>query len=373
MKTSRVALALLIALSPCAFAVPAVAQTGAEDPLTAMARARFKEGVEFYDKGEYDQARASFLQAYALKKHPAVLLNLAWSCVKSGHALEGKKYFEQFLAEGKDITDKQRADANDGLTQARGKLGRIEIQATSGTDVTIDGDHIGTAPLSDAVVVEAGAHTVKFKGPDGSGDTQSVSVLGGQKAVARFPQSASAPAAAAAPAAANNAASPPADTGAASPAAAPAADNTAAATPAHHEEPTSGSHAGFFTPPDNVIPAVVLAGIGVVGIGTGIIMGISKNSAQSNANDLGAKIEANGGPGANPPAFSAYNSDLNDVNTDATVANIGLGVGIAAIVGAVIYWGVASKDSSGSAILNAPLVTPMVGRSTGGLSLTGSF
>ena len=84
------------------------------------------------------------MQAYALKKHPAVLLNLAWSCLRSGHALEAERYFKQFLNEGKDITDKQRADANDGLTQSRAKLGRIEIQAAAGTDITIDGDHVGT-------------------------------------------------------------------------------------------------------------------------------------------------------------------------------------------------------------------------------------
>jgi Flp pilus assembly protein TadD len=94
-----------------------------------MARARFKEGVEFYDKGEFEQARVSFLQAYALKKHPAVLLNLAWSCLKSGHVLEAEHYFKQFLTESKDITDKQRADANDGLSQSHAKLGRIEIVA----------------------------------------------------------------------------------------------------------------------------------------------------------------------------------------------------------------------------------------------------
>ncbi len=70
-----------------------------------MARTRFKEGVSFYDKGQYEQARAAFLQAYALKKHPAVLLNLAWSSLKSGHALESEHYFKQFLAEGKDSTD----------------------------------------------------------------------------------------------------------------------------------------------------------------------------------------------------------------------------------------------------------------------------
>src|SRR5271165_3315566 len=109
MRTRPLAAALLLALAPATFPVNAVAQTGAEDPVTAMARARFKEGVEFYDKGQFEQARAAFLQAYALKKHPAVLLNLAWSCLKSGHAIDAERYFKQFLADSKDITDKQRA------------------------------------------------------------------------------------------------------------------------------------------------------------------------------------------------------------------------------------------------------------------------
>ena len=186
MKTRPFAVALLVALAPATFPMPARAQAPAEDPTTAMARARFKEGVEFYDKGEFEQARASFLQAYALKKHPAVLLNLAWSCLKSGHVLEAEKYFKQFLAEGKEITDKQRADANDGLTQSHAKLGRIEIVATAGTDVTIDGEQVGTAPLGRAVAVEAGAHTVKFRGPDGATETESVTVLGGEQATAQF-------------------------------------------------------------------------------------------------------------------------------------------------------------------------------------------
>src|SRR6516225_8166354 len=109
-KPRPIALALLLTLAPAAFSPVAGAQSSAEDPTTAMARSRFKEGVDFYDKGEFEQARLSFLQAYALKKHPAVLLNLAWSCLKSGHALEADKYFKQFLVEGHDITDKQRSD-----------------------------------------------------------------------------------------------------------------------------------------------------------------------------------------------------------------------------------------------------------------------
>ncbi len=62
------------------------------------------------------------------------------------------------------------------------------------------------------------------------------------------------------------------------------------------------------------------------------------------------------------------------MNTDATVANIGIGVGIAGLAGAVVYWVLASKTDSDSAALHAPpVITPMVGRSGGGLSLGGSF
>jgi hypothetical protein len=183
----------LLGAQPAFVAERAFAQGGAEDPTTAMARARFKEGVEFYDKGQYEQARAAFLQAYALKKHPAVLLNLAWSSLKSGHALEAERYFKQFLSEGKEITDKQRADANEGLIQSRAKLGRIEIVAPTGTEVTLDGERVGTTPITDQIFVEAGAHTVKFKSADGATETDSVSVTSGEKVVARFSKSNAAP------------------------------------------------------------------------------------------------------------------------------------------------------------------------------------
>src|SRR5580658_7395024 len=111
MRTRPIAVALLLALAPGVFPSVVVAQSATDDATTSMARARFKEGVDFFDKGQFDNARVSFLQAYALKKHPAVLLNLAWSCLKSGHAFEAERYFRQFLTDSKDVSDKQRLDA----------------------------------------------------------------------------------------------------------------------------------------------------------------------------------------------------------------------------------------------------------------------
>jgi hypothetical protein len=376
---------LLIALAPGAYAVPVFAQAGSEDAITTMARARFKEGVEFYDKGEYEQARAAFLQAYALKKHPAVLLNLAWSSLKSGHVLEGKKYFEQFLNEAKDATDKQRADANDGLSQAKAKLGRIEIQAPSGTDVTVDGDHTGTAPISDPVYVDPGAHTVKLKGPDGTTDTESVSVLAGQKAVAKFsgPSGGAAATPPPPPTASNTPA--PSEPAAAPPS--PPEESNAAPAPAAKETAGGEGHANLLAPPKNVVPAAVMLGIGVAGFATATVMYFVKQSAVNNQNDVANTIRANGGGGSanfcdNPPTSpkdftsicSAYNSDVNDVNADATVGNIAAGVGVAGVLGALIYWLVADKEQPGaSAFMTAPVVTPHIGRGGGSLSLSAQF
>jgi len=378
---------MLLALAPGAFPSPALAQSTADDPTTAMARARFKEGVDFFDKGSFEQARASFLQAYALKKHPAVLLNLAWSCLKSGHALEAERYFRQYLNESKDSTDKQRADANDGLNQAHTKLGRIEVVAASGTDVAIDGEHEGSTPLGDAIYVEPGAHTVKFKGTDGATDTNSVTVLAGEKAIARFAKLVTAPP----PAPAASAAEPP-------PPPPPKEEE---------EEPKPEEHAEAKPPPRttepepahgssslSLVPAVVG---GIIVVAGGVVAGVmlnSKQTAQSKANATEANITSNGGKSCEPPtpstlqgltqACNSFISDNHDINNDATAGNVAVAVSAGALALTIAYYVIAavhndsasSAQSSGGAttgFFRGAVFTPEVGRQTGGLSFTASF
>lgn len=379
MKTRPIAAALLIALAPVTLQGPVFAQAAStDDPTTAVARARFKEGVEYYDKGDFEQARAAFLQAYALKKHPAVLLNLAWSSLKSGHVLEAQRYFKQVLAEGKDITDKQRADASDGLTQSLAKLGRIEISAAAGTEVTVDGERVGTAPLADPIAVEAGAHTVKFKGTDGTTDTQSVSVLGGEKALTKFGKIAGGAVTTPAPT------PPPEPTPSPPPAPKPPEEAPATPlpeTPAPPPEPHNGTSTVAL-----VVPIVVLGVISVGSfVGAGVML-MQKNKAQSNANEvannIGSHIPAGrseAGICTNPPsnlgqACSAFQADNNDVNQDATVGNVLVVVGIASLVGAGVYYLVAHKRGDRSAGAQPTIeIAPVVGRTETGLSLVGSF
>src|SRR5262245_24947393 len=100
---------------------PGQARAAGDDAQTAEARARFNEGVSLYDRGKYEAARAAFVQAYALKKHPDVLLNLAWSSLKSGHADDAQQQFEEYLRDNKDSP--KRAEAERGLAEAKSKTG----------------------------------------------------------------------------------------------------------------------------------------------------------------------------------------------------------------------------------------------------------
>src|SRR5258707_7055965 len=121
-----------------------------KDSVTETARRRFQEGVKFFDQKKFEEARAAFLQAYALKHHPAVLLNLAQSEIRSGHPLEAARHFSGYLRESANTSPAERADAEKGLASARTKLGRIHVTAATGAQVTVDGEAIGQAPLPEA-------------------------------------------------------------------------------------------------------------------------------------------------------------------------------------------------------------------------------
>ncbi len=349
MRSRLFVLALLASLVPIAIPAPIWAQSAADDANTTLARTQFKEGVAYFDSGRYELARAAFLRAYTLKKHPAILGNLAWSCVKSGHFLEAHRYFEQFLAESSNITAAQRADVADGLSQTDARLGHIEIPAAAGSDVSVDGDRVGTAPLSGPVAVNVGAHTINLRAPNGATHTQSVTVLAGETRVAESETT---------------------------PPAKPVATAQAA-------EPELQLHrSGFW--PANMIPIYVGGGLVVVSAGVAVGALIAKQSAQGNANteaqDLAlAHVTCPAPSTATRSEVRACTNFANDnalSNQDATAANVAIGIGVAAIVGTVVYWIVATKREDATAEAATAMdtkVVPFVGTSFGGLLVSTTF
>jgi hypothetical protein len=252
--------------------------------------------------------------------------------------------------------------------------------------------------------VEPGAHVVKFKGGDGS-STESVTVGAGEKVVARLTRGAPPPSPTPTPS------SPPPE---AAPTPQPQSPSTgeAPAPRATKSLPENPS------PPEehpnqqmSVIPFVVGGVLIAASVGVAIGMKISLDSANKNAQSTGASIASaeqaagippstvqsagctsqtvtqyanttyamnNQGPSAQSlaGACGVWNSDNSNVNTDATIANVAIGVGIAAAVGTIVYgviYATHSGSSSSSTSAASWIPTPMLDRSTGGLWLTGRF
>jgi hypothetical protein len=149
----------LPALVPGAAPV-AMAQQPA-DSVKQIARQRYNEGVQAYDAGKFEDARTAFLQAYALTKHPAVLLNLGQSELRAGHPEDAGNHLQQFLREHKAASMDERAIAEKGIAEAKRKASLLVVSIDApGADVSIDGTTIGRSPIYDPVFIKPGKHTV---------------------------------------------------------------------------------------------------------------------------------------------------------------------------------------------------------------------
>ena len=387
-----VSLAVLVSLAPTLVGTPAFAQGAAQDDaLTKRARARFQEGVEAFDKGQWENARLSFMEAYALKKHPAVLLNLAQSCVRAGHPGEAARYFSQFLREATQATPAQRADAEKGLAEARAKGGRVEVTAPNGTEILVAGPsgdvRLGTTPLTEPLDVDAGTTTLKGRAPDGTVETVTVTVAAGQKTSVKLgPQASAAPTPVPVPAPVPPKTDPPK---AESPAEPPKAEPPAEPPPV---EPPHDKKPGLFSPPKTMVPVFVGAGVGVLGLAGTIIFAAAKGSAQSSADQVTAEIRdaaakrsvSTQGICTNPPAdfkkaCSALTENNDAVDTNATLANVSVVVMVVGFVGAGAWYLFGPKrDAAPTAsnvfrLRNDAQLVPMVTPQGGGLVLTQPF
>jgi hypothetical protein len=346
--------------------VPAPAR--AQDDVTlAMARERFKEGVGYFDKKDFAKARVAFLQAYALKKHPAVLLNLAQSELRSGHEADAAKHFAQYLREHKEATEAERQGAETGLTAAKALVAEVALSVdTMGAEVYVDGDLEGQAPLPGSVYLAPGAHEIQARKDDNSATTQ-VNAAAGQSSNVALKLSAPN-----APPVAGAATTPPPD-----------------GEPPH--EAKGPSHRKAFFPwlastPGAMIGAG-LAGVGLIGGGAfalgsksaydaadSVAAGIADNAVNEDgkANSVGACNEpekwlAASPVWADPPAgkgtaegrarraaeykdnCNKYTDNVKAGDTYKTLAIVGFAVGGAAVVGTVIYYIVDSKESGEAA------------------------
>ncbi len=385
-RGTTLALLAALLLAP----LPAFAQ---DDVTLSMARERFKEGVGFFDKKDFAKARVAFLQAYALKKHPAVLLNLAQSELRSGHEADAAKHFAQYLREHKDATDAERQGAETGLTAAKALVGELALEVDApGAEVYVDGNLEGSSPLPGSVYLAPGTHEIQAS-KDGKTAKSEVTATAGQ--ITSLSLRLGAP-----PRAARASAEAP-------------GNDPGAETPA--EETSSNSRQAFFpwlTSTPGAMVGVGLTGVGLIGGGAFLFGSKSAYDAAESvqaqiidkavgtdgkATSRGVCLEPEkwlaqtalwGGTTAEAQAArqdrarqykdncDKYNSNLKSGDTFKTLYIVSFAVAGAAAVGTVVYYFLDSKQSAESAKLAAKrrvVVLPVYQPGFAGGLVSGTF
>lgn len=159
---------LAVALASCTASSLAVAQ---QQPTGDVARLRatetFRQGVEAFDRRDFEAARVAFLQTLALRPNePAVQRNLGLSEIYSGHYLDGARRLARVLQTTRQGSSEERTRMQDSLKKAEQHLQRLTVEVdVDGADITIEGTELGHSPLPFAWYLAPGPYDVRVSKP----------------------------------------------------------------------------------------------------------------------------------------------------------------------------------------------------------------
>jgi hypothetical protein len=164
--------AWFIAACLCSAPAPGRAETPATQPpssksdaLTDVARELYEQGGAAYQKKDFEKAYAAYLGAWRLKKHWQIAVNLGGSARKLGKHREAAEYFSYYLREApKDDSSTSRSDVETALADAKTHVGELRVAVDdAGAEVLVDGEVMGTSPITEPIFVDPGEHSVTVR------------------------------------------------------------------------------------------------------------------------------------------------------------------------------------------------------------------
>ncbi len=158
-------------------AAPAAAPAPAD---VAEARARFAAGVEKFQAGDFTGALGEFERAFALRRHPAVRINIANCLLRLGRAPDAVDHFVEYLRESPNASVEQRAEVERSIAEARHNFAEVRIVVNvAGAQVTVDGDAAGQSPLGRPLRLRPGSHLVDVRRAGYTAFSERVELAGG--------------------------------------------------------------------------------------------------------------------------------------------------------------------------------------------------
>jgi len=322
-------LSIVLALAAAPTFTPSVAHA---QNASTMADARFHEGMAFANAGQYEQARLAFQQAYAISKDPTTLWNLALAEMKTNRAVDAIRHFRAFKRDPKaSSTDLPTCDTL--INRLEAQTCRVQVKTAAGAEISVDGERWqDAAPTPGPIDVGEGVHTIRVSlGTRWA--TKDINGVKGQEIVITL------------------------DVG----------ESITVLPPPHHEDhptepPKTEEKSVVFPPPTG---AIILGGVGLVGLGLGIGFGLD---SKSKSDDVTAGSQ--GGDCASPTsaACSALQSKNDSAKTSATIGTIGYVGGGALLAGGIVWWLVAPRKE-----LRSGMIVPTMGPREAGISWIKGF
>jgi tetratricopeptide (TPR) repeat protein len=151
-------ISFLLSIVLCLGAASRVAAEETEN--VKRARTLFANGVSAFKDGNLERALQAFEEAYQLRPHPTVLINIAGCYDQMGKPIEAISNYEKFLKETQGDTP-QRREVKKTLEQLYKKAGAITLNIVpDGSKVLIDRAETKVSPIADPIHLTVGKHTL---------------------------------------------------------------------------------------------------------------------------------------------------------------------------------------------------------------------
>ena len=148
-----------------------------DNPSQKEANLHFQRAILLYGEADYRAALVEFKRAYEIAPHVTLLYNLGQTYHQLQNYADALTTFERFLAEGGSA---HRAEVENAVGVLKSRVGKLDIAAAAGSEITIDDEPVGKAPLGKPVSVSIGRRRVAASRPGETPTSRFVDVAAGE-------------------------------------------------------------------------------------------------------------------------------------------------------------------------------------------------
>ncbi len=149
----------------------------------AIAREHFERGIKLSEEGDPKLALVEFRRSYEAVPDYRTLYNLGQIQFRLGDFAEARRSFERYLeVGGPRVPDARRAAVDEALAALRLRTAYLTVKVSAaGSEIALDGQSLGTAPLAPRTLVTSGPHKLSVEKRGFVTATREVALAGGEE------------------------------------------------------------------------------------------------------------------------------------------------------------------------------------------------